>query len=296
MRILALSIYYWPEQTGIAAVMTRRCEYLASLGHEVVVCTGMPHYPEWQIRPEYRGKAFLSEKCNGVTILRSWLWVPKKVTSVGRVLMEASFVAGSLLRAVRSSKPDVLLVVSPPLGLGISAMLLSRWLGVPYVFDVQDLQPDAAAELGMLPRPLLPVLYRVESSAYRNASLLSTVTEGMRQRMCAKGPFAADVVVVPPPAEDAMFNISLEDTGEAFRSRHNLHGKFIVAHSGNMGVKQGLDQVIDAAAQLKSQQDIVFVVAGDGAMKASLKDRAAHLGLTNILFFRCSNNRISSKC
>ena len=199
MRILVLAINYWPEQTGIAAVLTRRCEYLASVGHEVTVCTGMPYYPEWQIDSKYTGKMFSREVRNGVNILRSWMWVPKKVTSAKRVLFEASFLASSLLRAVCSPKPDLLLVVSPPLGLGLSAVLLSRWANVPYVFDVQDLQPDAAADLGMLPRPVLPVLYRLEAMAYRNAALILTVTEGMRQKIVAKGISASKVAVVPPP-------------------------------------------------------------------------------------------------
>ena len=162
MRILVLAINYWPEQTGIGAVLTRRCEYLASVGHEVTVCTGMPYYPEWRIHPGYNGKLFFREERNGVTILRSCTWVPRKVTSTKRVLFEASFLASSLLLAVCSSKLELLLVVSPPLGLALSAVLLSRWWRVPYVFDVQDLQPDAAADLGMLPRPVLPVLYRLE--------------------------------------------------------------------------------------------------------------------------------------
>ena len=79
MRILVLAINYWPEQTGIGPVLTRRCEYLASAGHEVAVCTSMPYYPEWRIPREYAGKLFSREERNGVEILRSWMWVPKKL-------------------------------------------------------------------------------------------------------------------------------------------------------------------------------------------------------------------------
>src|ERR1700688_720840 len=158
MRILVLTINYWPEQTGIGAVLTRRCEYLASVGHEVTVYTGMPYYPEWRVHPGYGHKLFSDEERNNVKILRSWIWVPRKVTAAKRVLFEASFLATSLVRALQSRKPDRLLVISPPLGLAVSAFLLSRWTGAPCVFDVQDLQPDAAADLGMLPRPILPAL------------------------------------------------------------------------------------------------------------------------------------------
>jgi len=284
MRILVLAIHYWPEQTGIGAVLTRRCEYLASVGHEVTVCTGMPFYPQWQIHPGYTRKLSLREKLNDVTILRSWMWVPEKVTSAKRVLFEASFLASSLLHAVQSRKPELLFVVSPPLGLGLSAALLSRWWNIPYVFDVEDLQPDAAADLGMLPRPVLPLLYWMESMAYRNAKLIVTITDGMRKRITAKGVPAGKVVLVPAAADKAVFCVGSVSEAQRFRIEHGLEGKFIVAHSGNMGVKQGLDVVLDAALQLKEHQEIVFLLVGDGAMKSHLVKRADALGLDNVRF------------
>jgi colanic acid biosynthesis glycosyl transferase WcaI len=264
--------------------MTRRCEYLASVGHDVTVCTGMPHYPEWRVHPAYSSKLFLSEKRHGVKILRSWIWVPNKVTSAKRVLFESSFLASSLLQAVRGGKPDLLVAISPPLGLGLSAVLLSSFLKIPYIFDVQDLQPDAAADLGMLPRPVLPVLYCLEAMAYRNARLISTVTEGMRQRILAKGVPSSKVVVVPPPADKSLFDVGGVIEGREFRNRHDFGDKFIVAHSGNMGVKQGLEVVLNAATQLKDRQELLFLLAGDGAMKAKLENRAAQLKLMNVRF------------
>ena len=146
MRVLLLSINYWPEQTGIGAFTAYRAEYLASKGHDVTVCTTFPYYPEWKVPEGWRGKLRMDEERNGVRIVRSWAYIPNPVTSLKRILFEASFVAFSCLRALGQKKPDVLLVVSPPLGLAASAILLSRLWRIPYVFDVEDLQPDAAAE------------------------------------------------------------------------------------------------------------------------------------------------------
>lgn len=284
MRILVLTIHYWPEQTGIGAVLTRRCEYLAAAGHEVTVCTAMPYYPEWRTHAAYRGKFCCSEDRNGVAIRRSWIYVPNQVNSAKRVLLEGSFLATSLLPALKSGKPDILLVVSPPLGLGLSAVLLSRWLKIPYVFDVQDLQPDTAADLGMLPPGMLPALYRLEAMAYRKATLITTVTEGMRQKIVEKGIALQKVAVVPPPADHDLFGVGRTVDGEAFRKKYGLEGKFIVAHSGNMGVKQGLGLVVEAAARLRHQPAIRFLLAGDGVMKSSLQSRALALGLNNLTF------------
>jgi colanic acid biosynthesis glycosyl transferase WcaI len=212
------------------------------------------------------------------------MWVPEKVTSAKRVLFETSFLASSLLHAVRSCKPQLLFAVSPPLGLGLSAVLLSRWWNIPYVFNVEDLQPDAAADLGMLPQPVLPVLYWMESMAYRNAKLIVTITEGMQKKITAKGVPAGKVVLVPAAAENDVFAVGGAAEAHRFRIEHGLDGKFIVAHTGNMGVKQGLDVVLDAALQLKEHREIVFFLAGDGAMKSHLKERAGALGLDNVRF------------
>src|SRR5580692_2297735 len=124
MRIIILSINYWPEVTGIGAFTTYRAEHLAAAGHEVEVCTAFPYYPEWKIPAPYAGKVALSENRNGVRIVRSYIYVPNPVTALKRVLHEASFIASSTIRALGRKRPDVLLVVSPPLGLAVSAILL----------------------------------------------------------------------------------------------------------------------------------------------------------------------------
>src|SRR5713101_6664683 len=138
MQLLVLGINYWPEETGIAVFNTGRCEYLAARGHQVTMCTAFPYYPHWWVPDEYRGRFFAREVRNGVTILRSYLYVPRRVTSVRRVLHEASFIASSCLRSLGGEKPDLLLVVSPPLGLAVTAVLLSRLWKIPYVFHVED--------------------------------------------------------------------------------------------------------------------------------------------------------------
>src|ERR1700722_16316102 len=187
MRVIILSVNYWPEVTGIGAVTTYRAEYLANAGHEVEVCTTFPYYPDWKVPPEYSGRLGRKEKRNGVSIVRSYAYVPNPVTSLKRILFEASFIIGVTLRALLRKRPDVLLVVSPPLGLAATAILLSRLWSVPYVFDVQDLQPDSASDLDMLPKWAVKLLYKVENVAYRHARLVTTLTPSMRQKIIAKG-------------------------------------------------------------------------------------------------------------
>jgi colanic acid biosynthesis glycosyl transferase WcaI len=291
LRILALSINYWPDETGIAAFNIWRCEYLASQGHQVTICTGPPYYPQWRVPTEYRGKLIQREERNGVTILRSWMFVPQRPTTARRMLHEASFLVTSFLRALAGPKPDLIFAVSPPLGLGLTATALARLWRVPYIFDVEDLQPDAAVELGMMTKgPLTDFLYKAEWRAYQGAALISTLTEGMRQRIVEKGIDAAKVTLFPPRADSSLYTLRERIDGSAFREKHGLRGKFIVSHSGNMGVKQGMEVILSAAEKSRANENIHYLFVGDGAMRAKLEAEARTRNLRNILILALLEN------
>jgi colanic acid biosynthesis glycosyl transferase WcaI len=291
LRILVLSINYWPDETGIAAFNTWRCEYLAAQGHQVTICTGPPYYPEWRVPERYRGKLFQQEERNGVTILRSWMFVPHVLNTKKRILHEASFLASSFACALSVKKPDLIFAVSPPLGLGLTVATLSRWWRVPFIFDVEDLQPDAAVELGMMNnRSMIRALYRIELLAYRRAALVSTLTEGMRQRIVEKGIDPAKVVLFPPRADSSLYSLRDRFDGSAFREKYGLCGKLIVSHSGNMGVKQGLEVILEAAAKSRDREDIQYLLVGDGAMRPQLEAQARSRNLNNIRFLPLLEN------
>jgi colanic acid biosynthesis glycosyl transferase WcaI len=285
MRVLVLSINYWPEQTGIGPLITWRCEYLASRGHDVTVCTTFPYYPEWRVDQRYGDALWQRQIRQGVTILRSWAWIPARVSPFKRFLFEASFLASNLVRTISVPKPDLLLVVSPPLGLALTARLLRRFWKIPFVYDVMDLQPDAAAELGMLRSgALLRTFYRLERLAYEHASLISTLTEGMRQRIIAKSIPPDKVTLFAARADQDLFLLRRGADGQGFRRAHGLEGKCIVVHSGNMGIKQGLDVILHAAELSRSQLNIAYLLVGDGAMRRQLESRAAAKNLVNVKF------------
>jgi colanic acid biosynthesis glycosyl transferase WcaI len=285
VRILALGINYWPDQTGIAPVTTGRCEYLASRGHQVTVCTGLPYYPQWRIADEYRGRLWLREVHNGVTILRTWMYVPGRVTSPRRIVHEASFVALSLLKVVFQRRPELLMVISPPLALGLVGALISRIWRIPYVFHVEDIQPDAAADLGMLGNSrMLNILERIAKLSYKRATLVSTLTEGMRHRIISKGLEPAKVAVFGHWAQPEFFAVAAPNGDERLRRDLGLQGRFIILHSGNIGVKQGLEVVLHAALRTRSQDAIAYLIVGDGAMRSALQEQARSMALNNVRF------------
>jgi colanic acid biosynthesis glycosyl transferase WcaI len=291
VRILFVSINYWPDETGIAAFNVWRAEYLASRGHRVSIATGPPYYPEWRVPEPYRGlpwerRAWRTEERNGVRILRSPMFVPKAVSAKTRILHEASFLASSFARAFTDEKPELIFAVSPPLGLAVTVSTLARLWGVPYVIDVEDLQPDAAIELGMMREGRLTrALYRVERLGYERATLVGTITEGMRQRIVAKGVDLAKVVLFPPRGDSSLYEVRRACDAEGFRRRHGLEGKFVVSHSGNMGVKQGLEVILGAAERSRTRRpELHYLFVGDGAMRARLEAQARRRSLANVTF------------
>ena len=283
IRVTIISINYWPEVTGIGAFTTYRAEHLAATGHEVEVLTTFPYYPQWRVRGRYAGKIAMNEERSGVRILRSYAYIPNPVTTLKRILHEGSFIFFTTVRALTRRRPDVLLVVSPPLGLAVTAILLSLLWRVPYVFDVEDLQPDSAGDLGMLPGWLVKLLYGLESAAYRHARLVTTLTPSMRQRIVGKGVVEGKVELLEPRMDSSLIDLSPEE-GKAFRRRHDMGKEFLVTHSGNMGVKQGLDVVLEAAALNRSDKSILFVFVGDGADCERIRHRTDELVLDNVRF------------
>ena len=144
---------------------------LAAAGHDVEVCTTFPSLSGLEGPGEVFGKAWTDRRAQrGSRSVRSYAYIPNPVRSIKRIAHETSFIIGVTLRALMRKRPDVMLVVSPPLGLTAPAILLSHLWGVPYVFDVEDLQPDSAADLDMLPKWAIRFLYRVEDTEHGNSS------------------------------------------------------------------------------------------------------------------------------
>jgi colanic acid biosynthesis glycosyl transferase WcaI len=285
MKILVLSVNYWPEETGIGPLTTWRCEYLASQGHDVTVCTTLPYYPQWKVDEPYKRAVWRRELHNGVKILRLWSWIPKRVTSAKRIAFEATFLMGNLAAALAAGKPDLLFVESPPLGLAVTAWMLKRLWRIPFVYDVMDLQPDAAADLGMLSDGMLMrSLYRLEKFAYNQAAMVSTLTEGMRRRILEKSVAPDKVTLFAARADSALLQLARGAGGDTFRRTHGLEGKFVVLYTGNMGVKQGLDVILSTARLSQNRPEIVYLFAGDGAVRKDTELRAAQLGLANVKF------------
>jgi colanic acid biosynthesis glycosyl transferase WcaI len=283
MKIAIISINYRPELTGISVYTTGLAETLAREGDQVDVYTAFPYYPHWRKSAMHEWLWYWSEDINGVRVRRHYLYVPRRPNALRRMIHELSFVFSATLGYLFGPRADVTVIVSPSLFLGIPMAILARLKGSASLFHVQDLQPDAAVDLGMLkPGPVTDFFYWIERLTYRLCNRVSTISEGMRRRVTEKGVPADKVALLRNWANDDQVRVLPHET--ALRREWGLDGKFVVLYSGNMGVKQGLSDLLECAEVLRAEREVAFVIVGDGGEKDALMAQAEERRLDNVQF------------
>lgn len=288
MRVIIWGINYAPEPTGISPYTTDLAEHLHGRGVNVQVVTGFAYYPVWRKLPEDRGHLFRQDIVNGIPVHRCWQYVPKKLNTLKRVLHEATFAASSFLKALFLPRADVYVVISPPLGLGFAAWAVSRLKRSRYLFHVQDLQPDSAAGLGMVKAGgFLRLMYACERFAYTHAAGVSGISMGMMDAFAAKGVPARKLFLLPNWLRGTGKAVPPAGEMARFREAHQIPSHALLAvYSGNLGRKQGLDVLLDAAEILAGRpvrgRPVVLIVAGDGADQATLRERLKLRPLHNL--------------
>lgn len=280
MKIIINSFNFYPELIGIGPYSYDMAQYL-SVDNEITVLTTFPYYPEWKKSEKYKGKYFYKEKLNNYTIQRILTYVPQKPNSLTRIIHELIYSLLSFFYLLFKKKPDVIICVTPPFFNMITTSVVCKIKKIPLVIHIQDLQPDAAFDLGMLKgKILVKILYSLEISAYKNARLICCIGNKMRERVLKKDIGEKNIQVIKN-----WYRLYPAENKRTFRSLHNLEREYLVLYSGNIGKKQGLDVLIETAKiALTENSDIKFLIAGDGAYKKELEEEAKLNSLSNVLF------------
>lgn len=286
MHVLILGMNYAPEQTGIAPYTSGLAEYLVPQGHRVTVVTAFPHYPQWRQDATYaHGRRFLHwEQRQGVAVRRGWVAIPHQRTAGQRVVYDSSLALTALVNALPLRRVDLLLCISPPLQLTISAALLRALHHAPLILLVKDLVPDAGVAVSMLrPGRMLRLAQMLERYAYRSADAILVIDEAFRRKLEMQGVPKAKITCIPDWVDTERIRPLPRDN--AFRRRQQIPPEhLILLHAGNMGAKQGLRTLIEAATLLRSCPDVVFLLVGDGVERAALESLALARRLTNVRF------------
>ena len=274
MHVLLLALNYWPDKLGNAPLMTGLAEGLAARGHRVTVVCAFPHHEKGSIEDAYRGKLFHRETQNGVEIRRVWLYAPEG-GALAKMANYASFTVTALAAAVRVPDVDVVFTPSPPLTLGLVDQAISALRRVPFVYNLQDLFPEAAVRLGVLTnRRAIRAFEVLERHVYRKAHHLSIISDAFRQHLLDRGVPDHKISFIPNYTDTDLIT-PLDQLQNPFRAAHDLEDAFVIQFSGRMGYSQGLDAVISAWRQLDDLADARLMMVGDGQARAMVNEALA---------------------
>jgi glycosyltransferase involved in cell wall biosynthesis len=277
VRILILTQYYLPETGAPQNRLSSLAAHLVCFGNEVEVLTAMPNYPKYKVFPEYKGKFYCKETIDGIPVHRSSIYVSRNKALIKRLANYFSFVSSSWYSAGRRIKPvDVIICESPPLFLGITAVMLKRKWKCKLVFNVSDLWPESAEKMGIIKnRAIIKRSYKLANWIYRNANLITGQTQGIIETIRQMQP-QKKLFWFPNGVDLAKFN--------NHTPQQTNGDKFTLLYAGIIGHAQGLEIILQAADQLKQQTDIHFYVIGDGPVKETLIELKQRLQLCNITF------------
>lgn len=267
-RVLFVSVSYWPEHAGIGPYAAASAEHLAERGAHVVALTGMPHYPSWQVHPDDRWRLRRVEERGGVRVVRLRQFVPARQSTLTRAVYEGSYLGHALLRGLRAYRPDVVVGCLPALSSAVLATRIARRFGVPLSLVVQDFVGAGAEQSGIRGgRGVAGLIGSLEARVLRAADTVGVVHESFLHRARLLGVPDERLRLVPNWTH---VDEPVADRAE-LRTRQGWDGDFTVVHAGNMGLKQGLDVVVEAA-RIADRRNLPlrFVLVGDGNQRARL--------------------------
>ena len=284
MRLLILTQYYPPE---IGAPQNRLHELAVRLqlkGIDVEVLTAMPNYPSMEIHEAYKNGKIREEVIDGVKVFRSKIYVSKSKSIVHRLLNYFSFVITSYFRGRKLSNFDFLMVESPPLFLGYSAILLAKKLNAKLIFNVSDLWPESAEKLDIVNnKSFLKLAYNLEKKCYKRSVLVTGQTNGIVSNIKSRFP-AKDVYWLPNGVDLDFYNPDKVEA-KGFRVKNGFKkDQILLFYGGILGHAQGLQIIIEAAKTFEGTHKVQFILQGSGPEKEFLINLKNEYQLSNVHF------------
>ena len=283
-RLLVVSHYYPPECNAPARRMSEFARCWVQSGFHVSVVTGMPNHPTGVIPPEYQGCWYRREETDGVTVHRGWVYPAANRGLIRRTLNYLSFAISAVVNGIWNVRqPDCIIATSPQLFCALAGWILSVVKAVPFVFEVRDIWPEEIVAVGAIRnRFVIRTLEKLEMFLYRRASRIIAVADGTVSILTARGIPKDKITLIPNGVDTGTFMPQTRDN--SVRESHNLNGEFVVSYIGTVGMAHHLEVLLDAAAILKDDKTIKFLIVGDGAAREELQEKAQSRALDNIVW------------
>ena len=280
MRILILSQWYPPEPMKLLSDMA---ESLYAMGHDVTVLTGFPNWPEGKVYSGYKIKLLQKEVIGGVPIVRIPLYPNHSTSKIKRAFNYLSFIfSASLLGPFLIKPPDIIHAIQPPTTC-FAAWFLSRIWKIPFTYEIQDMWPETLQATGMVNnKKILNIVSKCCNWVYSKASALRVISPGFRDNLISKG-VALEKINLVPNWVDVNF-YKPQPVSIKLSEKMGFKGQFNILYAGTVGLAQGLETILSAAALLQDLVDIRFVIAGDGVALSDLKGYIATHKINNVKF------------
>jgi len=288
MNLVVLCPHFEPDVAPTGTVITRIAQELIDRGHRLHIVTALPWYQGHAIEPGWEGRLVRTERTEWGRISRVNPFPTDKRNIPARAVAFGGFTAlATVVGLATPLRPDGVLAMSPPLTLGPAGAVIGLGRRVPLVFNIQDVFPDVAVELGLLKgERAIGAARWLERQSYRRSDAVTVLSEDLADNVREKiteglvvdraARQASKVRVIPNFVDTE--HIVPAERENAYRAEHGLSGQQVVMYAGNVGLSQSLDLVIAAArAYLHSRPEVTFVINGGGAARPDLEQQAADL-------------------
>ena len=279
MRVLVVCPHFEPDAAPTGVVISEIAHRLIDDGHELEIVTSLPWYTAHAIEPGWGGRIMRRERTPWGRITRVHPFPTDKRNIPARAAAFAGFtVLATIFSLFQRRRPDVVLAMSPPLTLGLAGWLTARVRRVPFVFNIQDVFPDVAVEVGAITNPRVVRLLRwLERFTYRRADAVTVLSDDLRdnieEKLAGKG--GTEVRVIPNFVDTERIVPGPRENG--YRDEFGLGDRTVIMYAGNLGFSQPLGLMVDAARALRHRDDLVFVINGGGSTRPGLEADAADL-------------------
>lgn len=278
-----LTQYFPPEIGGAPTRLHCMTEQLVRLGHDVEVVTARPNYPHGKFVDGRGPRLYVRELRNGITVHRVWVY-PAMGSGLARMVNYLTFALISTFAVFCARRPDYLFVESPPLTNFFPAIIFKFICGVPYIFNVADLWPDAVLETGFLKnRILVRLLLELEAWSYKEAVYVNAVTQGIKDTLHFQKSVPSKKLLFLPNGVDAE-RFTQAATDVKLKRELGLDGKKVILWAGTMGYAHGLEHVLEAARILQRDARIHFLFLGNGSSRRDLERLKTEWKLNNVSF------------
>jgi len=281
MKILFLSHYFPPEVNAPATRTYEHCRRWVELGHEVTVVSCVPHHPMGRAYPGYRNRLIQTEYKDGIKAIKVLTYITANEGFIKRTWNYVFYMLMTIAVAPFLPRADIVISTSPQFFNGLAGFFVSRIKRCRWVLEIRDLWPESIVAVGAIKnRYMIGALEAIERFVYRKADHIVPVTYAFQRHILARGGHANRITVIRNGVDLQFFEPRAKDT--TYARQLGIEGKFVAAYVGTHGMAHGLDLLINAAEKLKQRDDIVILLAGDGAERARLTAEVERRGLTNI--------------